>query len=81
MASFNLFGSAFLNLGIFAFDVRSEDNENIVSDEVPNWMRMGKAAMLPVLGLGGTVGSKIKLHIEGDVLPLPAVRAGIFYHF
>jgi len=81
MANFSLFGSAFLNFGVFAFDVRSEDRENILGKEVPDWMRMGKAAMLPALSLGGTFGSKIKLHLEGDVLPLPAVRTGIFYYF
>jgi len=81
MANFSLFRAVFLNVGVFAFDVRSEDNENIVGDAVPSQMRMGKAAMFPVLSLGGTMGSKIKLHIEADVLPLPAVKTGIFYYF
>jgi hypothetical protein len=81
MANLTLFGSVFMNLGVFAFDIRSEDNENIVGDAVPKQMRLGKAAMLPMLSLGGTVGSKIKLHLEADLLPLPAVRTGIFYYF
>jgi len=80
MANLNLFG-VFLNLGVFAFDVRSEDTENIVGSAVPSQMRIGKSALLPVLSFGGTLGSKLKLHIEGDVLPLPAVRTGIFYYF
>jgi len=81
MANINLFRTVFLNVGVFAFDVRSEDKENILGGAVPSYLRLGKAAMLPVLSFGGTMGTKIKLHIEGDVLPLPAVRTGIFYYF
>ena len=80
-ANLTLFGAAFLNLGVFALDVRSEDKENILGDAVPSQLRLGKAAMLPMLSLGGTVGSKIKLHLELDLLPLPAGRTGIFYYF
>ena len=82
MLNLNIFG-AFLNLGAFTFDIRSDENENIVGNAYKDigLPRIGKAAVLPVLSLGATMGSKIKLHIEGDVLPLPTLRTGFFYHF
>ncbi|MDR0307219.1 MAG: hypothetical protein LBI42_10330 [Chitinispirillales bacterium] len=82
MINLNIYG-AFLNLGMFALDVRSDDNENILGGAYKDagLPRLGKAAILPVLSLGATMGSKIKLHVEGDILPLPALRTGIFYYF
>jgi hypothetical protein len=44
-------------------------------------MRLGKMALLPILNMGTELGRKIKVLIELDALPLPAMRSGIVYNF
>ena len=72
--------SAFLNLGVFGMDFRYADQENMIGSKMP-YMHMGKSAMFPVLNFGSTIGTKLRLLIELDVLPLPAVKTGVLYFF
>jgi hypothetical protein len=79
------FPSFFINLGLCGFDVRNGDDEyilgNLYGESNLDFMRLGKAVMLPVLNGGVTLGTKIQLRIEADLLPLPAVRTGFSYYF
>lgn len=71
---------SFLNIGVFGIDFRYDDKENLLGNNMP-YMHMGSMAMLPVLNLGTTIGSKLQLLIELDVAPLPAFKTGVFYYF
>ena len=73
--------TAYLNLGIFGMDFESADRTNILGSAVPDQMRLGDMAMLPVLSLGTVLGMRWQLLFEIDLLPLPAVRSGVFYNF
>ncbi|MDG5813907.1 hypothetical protein QA601_02360 [Chitinispirillales bacterium ANBcel5] len=73
--------SSFLNFGIFAFDVRYNDMDNLVGGRTIRELKIGDAAMMPILSLGSAFGSKIQVLVELDVLPLPAFKTGLFYHF
>jgi hypothetical protein len=79
------FPSFFINLGLCGFDIRNGDDDYILGklykDNNLDFMRLGKAIMLPVLNGGVTLGTKIQLRIEADLLPLPAVRTGFNYYF
>lgn len=79
MLQANLFNS-FLNLGITSFDVSYNGQDHLLGKQLP-YMKMGKSAMLPVLNLGTDLGTKLQLHLELDVLPLPALKTGVVYHF
>ncbi|MFW6245711.1 MAG: hypothetical protein ACOC36_07465, partial [Fibrobacterota bacterium] len=72
---------AFLNVGVFAMDFRSGDKEHILGERTLPELRLGEAALFPVLSLGSTIGTKVKLHLELNVAPLPAFRTGFFYYF
>lgn len=72
---------SFLNLGIFGLDLRYGDQENLLGSEMPAYMKLGDAAMIPVLSLGSAIGTKMQLLLELDILPLPAVKTGVFYYF
>ncbi len=72
---------AFLNVGMFAMDARSGETKHILGDRTLPELRLGRAALFPVLNLGSSLGTKIKLNLELDVLPLPAFRTGFFYYF
>ncbi|KMQ50879.1 hypothetical protein CHISP_2230 [Chitinispirillum alkaliphilum] len=72
---------AFLNAGVCAIDVRSGERENVLGENVPAKLRMGDAAMLPILNFGSAIGTKIQVLLELNVLPLPAFKTGIYYHF
>ncbi|MFP4162702.1 MAG: hypothetical protein ACLFQB_03035 [Chitinispirillaceae bacterium] len=72
---------AFVNMGVFAMDFRSGDQDHILGDRTLPDLRLGRAALFPVLSLGSTIGTKVKLHLELDVMPLPAFRTGFFYYF
>ena len=76
----NLFHS-FLNLGVFGLDVRYGDQSNLLGKNMPKYMKLGSAAMLPILNLGTALGSRIQLLLELDILPLPALKTGVFYYF
>jgi hypothetical protein len=79
------FPSFFINLGVCGFDVRNEKDEyilgNLYKDNNLEFMRLGKAAMLPIINGGVTLGTKLQLRIEADLLPLPALRTGVNYYF
>jgi hypothetical protein len=75
----NMFNS-FLNLGICAFDVEYGDEKHLIGKGMP-YMKMGESAMLPVLNLGTALGTKLQLLLELDILPLPALKTGVFYNF
>jgi hypothetical protein len=79
MLQASLFNS-FLNLGITSFDVSYNGQDHLLGKELP-YMKMGKSAMLPVLNLGTDLGTRLQLHLELDVLPLPALKTGVVYHF
>jgi len=75
----NMFNS-FLNLGICSFDVEYGDEEHLIGKNM-TYLKMGESVMLPVLNLGTAMGTKLQLLIELDILPLPALKTGVFYNF
>jgi hypothetical protein len=80
------FYNAFLNLGVFGLDFRINNEKNLLGNAIKkqksiSWMRLGDNAMLPILNLGAMLGSKTQLGFELDVLPLPAFKVGMVYHF
>ncbi len=76
------FNYAFFNLGVYSMDVDFRNQTNILSKaEGSHAVKLGNGIMLPVLSLGATVGSKIQVLLEADVLPLTALKAGIIYNF
>ena len=72
---------AYVNLGAFAMDFRSGDRSHILGDAMPRQMRLGRAALLPVLNFGTLLGTRWQVLLELDCLPLPALRSGVFYSF
>jgi hypothetical protein len=72
---------AHLNLGIFGMDFRSGQRENILGGAMMKELKLGDMAMLPVVNLGTVLGTRWQFLVELDLLPLPAVRSGVFYHF
>ncbi len=76
----NLFHS-FLNLGVFGMDFRYAEQSNLLGSNMPSYMKLGRSALLPVLSLGTALGTRIQLLLELDVLPLPALKTGVFYYF
>ncbi|MBN1758831.1 MAG: hypothetical protein JW863_10955, partial [Chitinispirillaceae bacterium] len=74
----NLFHS-FLNVGVFGLDVRYGDEKNLLGANAP--VQLGDAALMPILTLGTALGSRIQLLLEMDILPLPALKTGVFYYF
>jgi hypothetical protein len=80
------FYSAFLNLGVFGLDFRINNEKNLLGNAIKSnksisWMRLGGNAMLPIINLGAMLGSKTQLGFELDILPLPAFKTGVVYHF
>jgi hypothetical protein len=80
MLEVNLFHS-FLNLGVFGLDVRYGDQKHLLGRNMPSYLKLGDAAMIPVLSLGTALGTRIQLLLEMDILPLPALKTGVFYYF
>jgi hypothetical protein len=85
MLSAQVYG-AFINAGVFGLDMRVGDQDHILSNAVKankqiSWMRLGDAAMVPVLNLGAALGAKTQVAFELDVVPLPAFKVGLYYHF
>lgn len=72
--------NAFLNIGVFGIDFRYEDQKNLIGKNMP-YMHLGKAAMIPTLNFGAALGTKLQLLLELDVLPLPALKTGVYYFF
>jgi hypothetical protein len=80
------FYNASLNLGVFGFDMRINNDRNLIGNAIKanksiKWMMIGQNAMIPILNLGAMLGSKTQLGFELDVLPLPAFKIGVAYHF
>ena len=79
------FYSAFLNIGMFTMDIRINDQKHVLgnafTDAKLNQLKWGDAAMLPVLNFGAALGSKTQLGFEIDLLPLPAFKTEVVYHF
>ena len=84
MLNANLYG-AFLNAGVFGLDISLPDNKNILGtvykDAGISMVMLDNMPLLPVLNIGSSVGTKIKLLLELDILPLPALRTGVSYYF
>lgn len=77
----NLFNS-FMNLGVFSIDVRYGDEKDLIKNNIPSeFTPIGNMVMIPVLNLGTTIGTKIKLLVEMDILPFPALKSGFYYYF
>jgi hypothetical protein len=72
--------NAFLNLGVFGIDFRYENQKNLLGKNMP-YMHLGKSAMIPTLNFGAALGTKLQLLLELDVLPLPALKTGVYYFF
>jgi hypothetical protein len=72
--------NAFLNLGVFGIDFRYENQKNLLGKNMP-YMHLGKSAMIPTLNFGAALGTKMQLLLELDVLPLPALKTGVYYYF
>jgi hypothetical protein len=73
--------TAYLNLGAFAMDMRSASHSNILGRAVPSQMRLGNAALLPILNLGTLLGTRWQVLIDLNILPVPALRSGLVYNF
>jgi hypothetical protein len=76
--------SAFLNMGIFTMDIRINDQKHILGNAFTGSLQKLKwkdAAMLPIMNMGAAIGEKTQLGFELDLLPLPAFKTGIIYHF
>jgi len=79
------FYSAFLNVGMFTMDIRVNDQKHILGNayskaKLENF-KWGDAAILPVINFGAAFGIKTQLGFEIDLLPLPALKTGLTYHF
>ena len=79
------FYSAFVNAGIFTMDIRVGDQKHVLGNAFTNAkldkLKWGDAAMLPVLNFGAALGGKTQLGFEIDLMPLPALKTGVTYHF
>jgi len=75
--------NAFFNLGVFGIDFRAGSRDHLLGGALDKagWVMLGDQAMVPILNLGSAIGSKLQLLLELDILPLPAVKTGIFYYF
>jgi hypothetical protein len=74
--------SFFVNAGVGGFDIRSNDKYVLGGNESLSFLRVGNVVMLmPILNGGVDLGTKIRLRIEADILPLPVLRSGISYYF
>ncbi len=68
------------NLGIFSMDFAYNENKDLLSG-VKGLVEFGDGVMMPVLSLGGRVGSKLQLGVELDILPVTALKTGVIYYF
>ncbi|MBD3320334.1 MAG: hypothetical protein GF350_04480 [Chitinivibrionales bacterium] len=75
--------SAFFNLGAFTMDFDWDDQEDILGTalEKANYVMLNGAPVFPVLNFGTALGTKIQLLLELDVLPLLALKTGVYYYF
>jgi hypothetical protein len=73
--------TAYLNLGVFGMDFQSAGRKNILGGAMIEQMKLGEMAMLPIVSLGTVLGTRWQLLFEADIVPLPAVRSGVYYNF
>ena len=74
--------SFFANVGVAGFDIRNKDTRVLRDNNSLKSLRVGDVVMLlPILNGGFNLGTKLQLHIEADILPLPALRSGVNYYF
>lgn len=74
--------SFFVNLGWGGLDIRSNDKYILGSNSSLKSLRVGDVVMLlPIINGGFNLGTKLQLHVEADILPLPAIRSGVNYFF
>ena len=77
--------TAFVNMGMFTMDIRINNQKHVLGNAFTNAklnkLKWGDAAMLPVLNFGAALGAKTQLCFEIDLLPLPAFKTGVMYHF
>ena len=76
--------SAYVNMGVFAMDIRINNQQHVLGNAFTGAMKQlkwGDDAMIPILNFGGALGSKTQLCLEFDLLPLPALKTGIIYRF
>lgn len=80
--------SFFFNLGIAGIDFWSRDKDGNVSYALRDVdglesLRIGDVVMImPIFSGGVELGTNdLRLRLEADVLPLPAIRTGVRYHF
>jgi hypothetical protein len=72
--------SFYINLGICGLDARSGDSHAL--KELSGLPRIGDVVMImPVLSGGLSLGTRLQLQLEANILPLPAVRTGVKYYF
>jgi len=77
------FRRAFFNLGIFTLDMDWGDQREILSSALSDagYPLLGGAPIMPVLNVGSSLGTKIQLLVELDLLPFQAVKSGVYYYF
>ncbi len=74
--------NAFINAGVFAIDFSFMEKDDLLELGLADvWPMYGGGALMPVLTFGTTVGARIKLLLEVDVLPLTALKSGVLYYF
>jgi len=72
----------FANLGLAGLEARQGDNYALKDIEGLSVLRLGDVTMaLPVLSAGLTLGTRLQLQLEANILPLPALKTGVNYYF
>jgi hypothetical protein len=81
------FYDAFLNAGVFAFDVSYGDQTHILTGAVDSLqgaladMKLAGQPIFPIVNLGAAVGTRVQLLMELHIAPLPAAKTGVRYYF
>jgi hypothetical protein len=73
--------TAYLNLGAFAMDMRSAGHSNMLGSKMPSQIKLGNAALLPILNMGTLLGTRWQVLLDLNILPVPALRSGLVYNF
>jgi hypothetical protein len=73
----------FFNLGVFTLDFAAARKSHLLGKSLGKvgWPTISGSPLMPVLGVGSALGSKIQLMLELDLLPLAAVKGGVIYYF
>ncbi|MDD5673324.1 MAG: hypothetical protein PHC61_04120 [Chitinivibrionales bacterium] len=79
------FWSSFFNVGLFGFDISLPNQQNLLYNQLTkaglSQIMIDKLPMVPILNFGSAMGTKVKLALEMDLLPLPAIKSGMLYYF